>query len=150
LSGTRRNLCRVVLDTSALLVIGKHGNFSEIAEALEGVCDGLTFVTPKRVLDEVSRIALEKGRRGLAARLLLKLLSKGYLNPEVVEVGSCASADECVLKLTLELKSSGERVVAVTLDRELSERLKEFEILCATWWHSRRKFTLSSGPKREP
>jgi len=138
------HLCRVVLDTSALLVIGEHGSTRGIAEALEGVCDSLTLVILKPVLDEVSRIALEKGRRGVAARLFLKLVGEGYISPEVVEARACGNTDECVLKYALELKSSGEKVIVITLDRELSERLKEVGIACMTWWYSRKRFTLSS------
>ncbi len=145
MSGTSR-LCRVVLDTSALLIIGEHGSTREIADALEGVCDSLTLVILKPVLDEVSRIALEKGRRGLAARLFLKLVSEGYISSEVVEVKACGNTDECVLKYSLELKSSGERVIVATLDKELSERLKEVGIMYVTWWYSRKRFTLSSSP----
>jgi len=149
LSRTSRSLCKVVLDTSALLVIGEYGNSPGLADALEGICDDLTLVTPRKVLDEVFRIALERGRRGLAARLFLKLVNDGYLNPEIVEVEGCVSTDECILKLALELKKSGERVIAVTLDRDLSESLKKLGVLCVTWWCSRKKFTLSSGPSRE-
>ncbi len=143
MSGTSR-LCRVVLDTSALLVIGEHGSTHGIAEALEGFCDSLTLVIPRPALDEVSRIALEKGRRGLAARLFLKLVGEGYISPEVAEARACGDTDECVLKYARELKSLGERVIVVTLDRELSERLKEIGVVCVTWWYSRKRFTLSS------
>jgi rRNA-processing protein FCF1 len=93
-------------------------------------------------MDELSRIALERGRRGLAARLLLKLIEGGHLSIEVVNVEGCTTADECVLKLASDFRNLGERVIVATLDREMAGKLREMGVMRLTWWYSRRKFTL--------
>jgi rRNA-processing protein FCF1 len=142
LSGTSPRICRVVFDTSALLVIGEYGSFPDVADSLESVCEHAIFTTPRRVMDELSRIALERGRRGLAARLLLKLIEGGYLSIEVVNVEGCTTADECVLKLASDFRDLGERVIVATLDRKIAGKLREMGIMRLTWWYSRRKFTL--------
>jgi rRNA-processing protein FCF1 len=93
-------------------------------------------------MDELSRIALERGRRGLAARLLLKLIDEGYLSIEIVDVVGCTTTDECVLKLASDLRDLGEGVIVATLDKEMAKRLREMGVMQLTWWYSRRKFTL--------
>ncbi|MCC6046948.1 MAG: hypothetical protein LM571_02015 [Desulfurococcaceae archaeon] len=142
MSSTSRRICRIILDTSALLIIGEYGSFPDIVDSLEGICEHPVFVTPRRVMDELSRIALERGRRGLAARLLLKLIDEGYLSIEIVDVVGCTTTDECVLKLASDLRDLGEGVIVATLDKEMARRLREMGVMQLTWWYSRRKFTL--------
>jgi len=107
---------KVLLDTSMLMMIAEKRMdiFRQIETALRGKVD---FMTPKMVLEELSRIAQEKSQRGRRARLALKLAEKsklGLTNPIAGE-----STDDYLTRLARETGG-----IVATGDAELRQRLR--------------------------
>jgi len=107
---------KVLLDTSMLMMIAEKRMdvFRQIETALRGKVD---FMTPKMVLEELSRISQEKSQRGRRARLALKLAEKsklGLTNPIAGE-----STDDYLTRLAREIGG-----IIATGDAELRERLR--------------------------
>jgi len=88
--------------------------FRQIETALQGKID---FITPKMVLEELSRIAQEKSQRGRHARLAFKLAEKCKLDLTNPTAGE--STDDYLTRVARETGG-----IVATGDAELRERLR--------------------------
>ncbi|MCX8208942.1 MAG: hypothetical protein N3G79_04810 [Sulfolobales archaeon] len=141
MSGTdsKRYRCELLLDTSALLLVAEGVNpVEESLEVLRSRCSGIKLVLLAKVVQELDRLASNRGRRGIAARLALTEV--GRLGVEVVDLVDCDKADDCILKYSLVTKNL--EVVVLTADRKLAKILREYGVRHIVWWRSRRKFIL--------
>ena len=111
---------KVLLDTSMLMMIAEQriDIFSQIQELLQGKID---FITPKMVLEELARIAKEKGARGRHARLALELTEKCKL--DMTDPAEGESTDEYLARLAREMRG-----VVATGDTDLRRTLRNANI----------------------
>jgi rRNA-processing protein FCF1 len=104
----------VALDSSFLFSVNelKIDVFQKIKESLGKV----EFLVPKKVMEEVRKASLLKGKKGVSARIAIELIKKN--NARVLKEKE-VSADKALEKL------SRKGILVATNDRALKKRIKE-------------------------
>lgn len=107
----------VVLDTNFLLIPGQFGIdiFSELFFFLHGKYQ---LVVPSAVIDELSKLSGKMGKKGMAARLALKIID--VRKNEITIMKSKAPADEWIIKFAIDKKA-----IVCTNDKALRTKVKK-------------------------
>lgn len=111
---------QVILDTNFLLVPfqQKLDIFSELEYLLDFAH---TYVISSKIPKELERISKNKGKKGIAARLAIKLLEAN--SHRITRVSSRIPVDEWIIRY-----AEKEGAIVCTNDRKLRKRLKEKKI----------------------
>lgn len=130
-------LCKILLDTSTLLLVGEGVDLEiELREDLD--CDKIELYTLDVIVDELRSLASSRSvRRAPPAKHALEYVSK---HVKVVSTGSSESSGD---KALLDYVSANPEYVVVTLDKKLRKLLKVAGFKAATWWSSRRRFSIA-------
>lgn len=130
-------LCKILLDTSTLLLVSEGVDLEiKLREDLD--CDKIELYTLDVVVSELRSLASSKSvRRAPPAKHALEYVAK---HVKVVSTGSSESSGD---KALLNYVSANPEYVVVTLDKKLRKLMKLAGFKVATWWYSRRRFSIA-------
>ncbi|MGC8975045.1 MAG: hypothetical protein ACP5KB_02470 [Thermoprotei archaeon] len=130
-------LCKVLLDTSALLLVSEGIDLDiKLREDLD--CDKVEMYTLDVVVRELKSLASSKSvRKAPPARHALEYVASHVL---IVDTGiNDVSGDKALLSYV----SANPDYIVVTLDKKLRKLLKLAGFRVVTWWSSRRRFSIA-------
>lgn len=130
-------LCKILLDTSTLLLVSEGVDLEiKLREDLD--CDKIELYTLDVVVSELRSLASSKSvRRAPPAKHALEYVAK---HVKVVNTGSGEFSGD---KALLDYVPVNPEYVVVTLDKKLRKLMKLAGFKVATWWYSRRRFSIA-------
>ena len=130
-------VCKFLLDTSALLLTSEGLDLGiKIGEDLD--CDKVELYTLSNVIRELESLASSRSlKKAPPARHALNYV-KEHVSILTVDDPS-ALGDEAIIKHAV----NNPDFIVVTLDRRLRELLKSAGVRAATWWFSKRRFSIA-------
>lgn len=130
-------LCKLLLDTSTLLLVSEGIDLEfKLREDLD--CDKIELYTLDVIVGELRSLALSKSvKKAPPAKYALEYLASH------VTVLSTGSSEAFGDKALLNYVTSNPDYIIVTLDKKLRKLLKLAGFKVATWWSSRRRFSIA-------
>lgn len=131
-------LCKVLLDTNTLLLLVTEGIDLAIKLREDLDCDKIELYTLDVIVEELKSLASSRSvRKAPSARHALEYVAKH------VAVLSTEGSETLGDKALLSYVSSNPDYIVVTLDKRLRKLLKLVGCRVATWWSSRRRFSIA-------
>lgn len=130
-------LCKLLLDTSALLLVGEGVDLEvKLREDLD--CDKVEIYTLDTIVSELRSLASSRSvKKAPPAKHALDFVASRVI---VVSAGASGVSGD---KALLTYASSNPEYIVVTLDRKLRKLLKLVGVKVATWWSSKRRFSIA-------
>jgi len=130
--------CRVILDTSVLLMVYEGVDVIEEIENSLGIkCE---FLIPSAVISELVRLRNQKtGWKGRASAVALQYIEGKASEYKVPLSMNYRTADDAIVDIA---KNFRDKFIYATVDKELKQRLRGLNVPILTWWFGKRKFTI--------
>lgn len=130
--------CRVILDTSVLLMVYEGVDVIEEIENSLGIkCE---FLIPSAVISELVRLRNQKtGWKGRASAVALQYIEGRASEYKVPLSMNYRTADDAIVDIA---KNFRDKFIYATVDKELKQRLRGLNVPILTWWFGKRKFTI--------
>lgn len=115
---------KIILDTNFLLI--PYCNKIDIFDAIAGlVHSGYRFVMPSTVINELKRLAKNRGKEGLGAKLALKIIEARKKDIEIIETSIWP--DEWITEF-----AEKEHAIVCTNDTKLRQTIKKcgLSVIC--------------------
>ncbi|MEO3993459.1 MAG: hypothetical protein QN229_04035 [Desulfurococcaceae archaeon TW002] len=130
-------LCKLLLDTSALLLVGEGVDLEiKLREDLD--CDRVELYTLDTIVSELRDLASSRSvKKAPPAKHALDFVTNRVI---VVSTGTTNLSGD---KALLTYASLNPEYIVVTLDRKFRKSLKLVGVKVATWWSSKRRFSIA-------